>query len=365
MHQLLLRAQDLRFLALGDGSEEIFLAVVTHRESASDVKIRGILGKDSIEDSNGLVVVAGAVEEHRLVVLVLITHKNAFDNAGYDRIVLTAQVMALPIQLISTDFDGTLHAEFENPPVPVRLERNLAALQKQGAKWIINTGRDLSSLLETLARARLSIWPDYLGLVEREIYVREGHEYHPLAGWNSSCNTAHTALFAQMRPDVRRLTDWIEARFQATIYEDPFSPLCMIASSNAEADQILVYLEDYCSGVANLTVVRNDIYARFSHSSYNKGTVVGEVARRLGIAREAIFAAGDHLNDIPMLDGVYAGMVAAPQNAIPAVKALIEKVGGYQSDQPWGHGIASALEHFSAKTNHSPGSRVSKRPGPS
>ena len=197
MHQLLLRAQDLRFLALGDGSEEIFLAVVTHRESASDVKIRGILGKDSIEDSNGLVVVAGAVEEHRLVVLVLITHKNAFDNAGYDRIVLTAQVMALPIQLISTDFDGTLHAEFENPPVPVRLERNLAALQKQGAKWIINTGRDLSSLLETLARARLSIWPDYLGLVEREIYVREGHEYHPLAEWNSSCNTAHTALFAQ------------------------------------------------------------------------------------------------------------------------------------------------------------------------
>jgi HAD superfamily hydrolase (TIGR01484 family) len=254
--------------------------------------------------------------------------------------------MPLPIQLISTDFDGTLHADFENPPVPLRLERQLAALQQQGARWMINTGRDLSSLLESLARARLSIWPDYLGLVEREIYVREGQEYHPLAEWNNACTSDHVTLFARMRPDVARLTAWIEARYKATIYEDPFSPLCMIASSNEVADQIMVYLEDYCSGMENLTVVRNDIYARFSHTKYNKGTVVQEVARRLGIAKEAIFAAGDHLNDIPMLDGVHAGMVAAPGNAIPEVKALIKKVGGYQSDEPWGHGIASALEHF-------------------
>lgn len=254
--------------------------------------------------------------------------------------------MPLPIQLISTDFDGTLHADFENPPVPLRLERQLAALQQQGARWMINTGRDLSSLLESLARARLSIWPDYLGLVEREIYVREGQEYHPLADWNNTCTADHVTLFARMRPDVARLTAWIEARYKATIYEDPFSPLCMIASSNEVADQIMVYLEDYCSGMENLTVVRNDIYARFSHTKYNKGTVVQEVARKLGIVKEAIFAAGDHLNDIPMLDGVHAGMVAAPGNAIPEVKALIKKVGGYQSDEPWGHGIASALEHF-------------------
>jgi hypothetical protein len=30
--------------------------------------------------------------------------------------------MCLPIQLISTDFDGTLFAEFENPPIPERLQ---------------------------------------------------------------------------------------------------------------------------------------------------------------------------------------------------------------------------------------------------
>ena len=76
--------------------------------------------------------------------------------------------MTLPIQLISTDFDGTLHADHEQPPVPVRLQELIGDLQRRGAKWVINTGRDLSSLMEGLGRARLSIQPDWLVTVERE-----------------------------------------------------------------------------------------------------------------------------------------------------------------------------------------------------
>ena len=78
--------------------------------------------------------------------------------------------MTLPIQLISTDFDGTLFAEFENPPIPEELQRLIAELQSRGAKWVINTGRDMSSLMEALAASRISVQPDYLVLVEREIH---------------------------------------------------------------------------------------------------------------------------------------------------------------------------------------------------
>ena len=59
-----------------------------------------------------------------------------------------------------------------------------------------------------------------------------------------------------------------------------------------------------------------------------------------------IFAAGDHLNDLPMLDGQHAGCVAAPDNAVPEVKALVRRQNGYISHQPWGHGVARALEYF-------------------
>ena len=76
-------------------------------------------------------------------------------------------------ELISTDFDGTLHADHEDPPVPHDLQELIASLQVRGAKWVINTGRDLGSLLETLGRARLRIKPDYVVVVEREIYCHQ------------------------------------------------------------------------------------------------------------------------------------------------------------------------------------------------
>src|SRR6266478_1443497 len=109
--------------------------------------------------------------------------------------------MSLPIKLISTDFDGTLFAEFENPPIPDVLQRVIADLQAKGAKWAINTGRDMSSLMESLGRAGIRIEPDYLILVEREIYVHQESVYVGLEQWNSACATAHAELFARVRED--------------------------------------------------------------------------------------------------------------------------------------------------------------------
>ena len=254
--------------------------------------------------------------------------------------------MSLPIQLISTDFDGTLHADFESPPVPLDLQDLIGDLQRQGAKWVINTGRDLSSLMEGMARARLSVRPDFLVVVERDIYFHEGSQYAPCVEWNDGCRRAHDELFAKVRGDVPRLVDWISKRFSASLYEDAFSPFCLIAQSNADADAVQIYLDEYCAGIPELTVVRNDIYARFSHANYNKGSALGEIARQLGLAREHIFAAGDHLNDISMLSGEHAGCVTAPDNAVPAVKELVRSINGYVSHQPWGHGVARGLEHF-------------------
>lgn len=251
-----------------------------------------------------------------------------------------------PIRLISTDFDGTLHAEFEDPPVPRDLQQLLADLRRQGATWVINTGRDLSSVMEGIARSRLTVHPDYLVTVEREIFYLEGAHYHPLKEWNQACAQAHEELFARVRPDVAELEAWVSGRFRATLYEDPFSPFCLIAESNQDADIIQEYLEAYCSRVPGLTLVRNDIYARFSHVDYNKGTALAEIGRRLGVSRELTFAAGDHLNDLPMLSGAPAACVVAPDNAIPVVKETVRRQSGYISHQPWGHGVARGLEHY-------------------
>jgi hypothetical protein len=104
-------------------------------------------------------------------------------------------------------------------------------------------------------------------------------------------------------------------------------------------------LNTFCARFPQLTVVRNDVYARFSHAAYNKGTALGELARRHGLAASAVFAAGDHLNDLPMLSSNYARWLAAPQNAVEPVKEAVTRQRGFVSRFAHGEGVAEGLAH--------------------
>ncbi len=252
--------------------------------------------------------------------------------------------MNLPIKLISTDFDGTLFAEFENPPIAPCLQALIGDLQKRGAKWVINTGRDMSSLMEAVARVHISVKPDYLVLVEREIHCHCEAQYVGLDEWNLECHRAHEELFLRVRRDLPRLVSWVNSRFDATVYEDAYSPFCLLAGNNGDADAIHAYMEDYCREVPGLQVVRNDVYARFAHVRYNKGTALAEIARRLGVTPEETFAAGDHLNDLPMLLLEHARYLAAPANAVDSVKQAVRSQNGFVSALPQGHGVAEGLQ---------------------
>jgi len=224
----------------------------------------------------------------------------------------------------------------------------IGSLQSQGAKWVINTGRDMSSLMETLGRAGIDIEPDYLVLVEREMHQHHESQYSPLDDWNSACVRSHAELFAAVTPQVPRLVEWINARFHARIYEDPYSPFCLIAGNNCDADQIHKYLEEFCAEFPNLTVVRNDVYARFSHQAYNKGTALSELTRRLGLTPASVFAAGDHWNDLPMLTKQHAHWLAAPSNSVPQIKEQVKAQGGFVSELPQGRGVLDAIKYYLA-----------------
>ena len=46
-----------------------------------------------------------------------------------------------------------------------------------------------------------------------------------------------------------RLISWVNSRYDATVYEDAYSPFCLLAGNNKDADLIHSYLEDYCREV--------------------------------------------------------------------------------------------------------------------
>jgi len=254
--------------------------------------------------------------------------------------------MQTSIRLICTDFDGTLHNEFECPPVPRLLEEVINRQQKSGAKWIINTGRDREGLLRCLEQAQLKIQPDFLIVVEREIHCLRDNEYHEHHSWNDKCQLDQEELFKRVRPLLPEAVAWIRSRFKAQIFADDYSPFCLVARSNKDADVILNHVSNLFRHEPALTIVRNDIYARFSHVAYNKGTALSEIRRLMDAAPDETFAAGDHLNDLPMLDGQHARWVSAPDNAIEEVKAMVRKQKGYVSHLPVGHGVAQGLIHF-------------------
>jgi hydroxymethylpyrimidine pyrophosphatase-like HAD family hydrolase len=254
--------------------------------------------------------------------------------------------MSLPIQLLSTDFDGTIHSEFENPHISPLLVDKIRTLQEQGVKWVINTGRDLSSLMEVMGREHLPVKPDYIVVVEREIYRHEASRYVIVEPWGGDCRRKHDELFARVSQDIPGLIDWVNERYQADIYADPYSPFCLIAGNIEDTDKIEAYLNEYCRNVSGLTVVRNDVYVRFSHVEYNKGTALAEIGRRLGIGPEHTLAAGDHFNDLPMLSREFAHCLVAPANAISEVKQKVRAQDGYISTQPCGQGVLRGIESF-------------------
>jgi len=77
---------------------------------------------------------------------------------------------------------------------------------------------------------------------------------------------------------------------------------------------------------------------------------LSEIARRLGVSRDHVLAAGDHLNDLPMLTRERARWLVAPSNAIALVKEAVRRQEGFVSDEPHGHGVARGLEFFLQST---------------
>ena len=123
------------------------------------------------------------------------------------------------------------------------------------------------------------------------------------------------------------------------------SPFCLIAGNNGDANEIHEHLIEFCARFPQLTVVRNDVYARFCHAAYNKGTALRELMRREGLTPSEVFASGDHLNDLPMLSTDCAHWLAVPQNAVEQVKDAVRRQKGYVSHLSHGAGVAEGLEY--------------------
>lgn len=248
------------------------------------------------------------------------------------------------VRLVSTDFDGTIHEDHVRPSIPAALQKKFSSLQKAGVTWVINTGRDMASLMHSLEQTDIRVRPDYVVLVEREIFRHVGaSKYEPVEPWNSNCTSDHSGLFRILGPQVARLKAQLTESHDAHFYEDVYSPLCAVAQDNLQMDEIERTVRVSLRPFPSTQIVRNSVYLRLAHRGYSKGTALAELQRILGVTAEHTVVAGDHLNDLPMLDPAYARYMISPHNSVPPVRTQVQLHGGYLARKPAGQGTLEGL----------------------
>ncbi len=254
----------------------------------------------------------------------------------------------MAIRLLSTDFDGTLIGHHPDARTARSLSDALTDLRRAGALWAVNTGRQFWFALEGLEQVHLPHNPEFVLTSEKDIYRRvEEGSWEAFGDWNARTERQTLDLFgraAHVFAAIEKLAaaeDGIEV-----LYENGRFAGLMTADSEM-MDRTAELVREVAADVPEFSFNRNDVWMRFTHREIHKGSALAELARLLGIPRGEVLAIGDHHNDLPMLDGSAAGMVACPSNAVREVQEMVRRNNGYVSPYPWGEGVADAIRHFS------------------
>jgi hydroxymethylpyrimidine pyrophosphatase-like HAD family hydrolase len=224
----------------------------------------------------------------------------------------------------------------------------IGQLQRDGAVWAINTGRSVDLLESGLVDFAFPFQPDFILTSERDVFRpgANGQRWEAFGEWNERCARDHHELFSASESVLAEVIDFVNQKTKARVIYEPGGPAGLIAASEDEMNRVTKFIDQARARQPKFHYQRNTVYLRFCHADYHKGAALAELARLIDISRENIFAAGDHHNDISMLDGRFAAMPACPANAIDEVKDAVRNAGGYVAQREQGAGVHEALRHF-------------------
>src|SRR3954452_4975323 len=220
-------------------------------------------------------------------------------------------------------------------------------LQDGGTIWAINTGRSVQLLESGLVDFEFPVHPDYILTSERDVFrPSDGGRWEPYGEWNTRVARDHAELFGSTPDVLTRVVEFVRRKTKARLIYDGRALEGLSAQNEEEMKRIVEFIDEARAPHPKFHYQRNTIYLRFCHADYHKGAALEELQRLIGISREATFAAGDHHNDVSMLDGRYAAMPACPANAIDEVKDAVRSAGGFIAESCCGAGVYEALRYF-------------------
>ncbi len=196
------------------------------------------------------------------------------------------------------------------------------------------------------------VLPDFLLTNEREIFHRNSAgEWVPETPWNEACYKRHDDLFVEAEPLIGRIRAMVDGHPGITWIEENGQPAGVVTSDERVMEEFVAFLDRESHAHPELSHQRNTIYLRFAHRDYHKGSSLAELCRLLGVGKHEVLAAGDHFNDIPMLDGRFAKFPCCPVNAIPEVRETVQLAGGHCASKRAADGVAESWHVFHLTSN--------------
>ncbi|PWU05396.1 MAG: hypothetical protein C5B47_09010 [Verrucomicrobia bacterium] len=280
----------------------------------------------------------------RLVVRLVVLFVNIFMLKAAEK--NNAAMPVSSVKLLCTDFDGTL-VESSLDRCTQEFAEVLSYQRKRGGSWVINTGRSLPYTLEGLAQFHCPVSPDYIITQEREIYhLSSSGKWQDFGDWNLRCRRLHNELLLKYQDALEAICKGLTHRSEITPVRENGIVSGLVASSEEIMSQVTVELDWACKDLQGWAYQRNNVYLRFCHVDYHKGSALKELCRLIGFPREVVLAAGDNFNDIAMLDGKHAAMCACPANAIKEVKEAVLKADGFVASGNHALGVAESVQYF-------------------
>ncbi len=255
------------------------------------------------------------------------------------------------IKLIATDFDQTLF--LPEMPFPRETIESIEALHQLDVKFAIVSGRS-SYEMELLLKSKDINWanpfPDFLICNEKFILDPYGNELsEKTEEWNQKVkskvfkfdNIIYLAL--EIIEELKAKGIEIE-RYSASSEEG----INIDFPSPKLAEQARELIIEITRGrLKNLTLSGNLYTVSVVPEWPNKADTLKFLANEmLGISDEQVLAIGDHLNDIPMLNGSYGFVCATVDNAHPQVKSAVRKAGGIIAEKIGPAGVGEILKEI-------------------
>lgn len=253
------------------------------------------------------------------------------------------------IELLATDFDGTVFRYGNESPLYAAFAERLERLRARGGVWVVCTGRSLGRLRKaTRVMARAGIVPDYAITSHYMVFSFSSGIALPLP-------LLSLRIYMEQMRKARLVQDVVQAmikdlqefghrpRFSTVTRRYMRAQLPSCADAVAAAERLTLMIGDSSVQVHG---VDTDVEAR--GDPIDKGVALMLLAEHIGIGPEKTLTIGDGRTDLPTMQPGVAAWVGCPANSKPEVVERVIRRKGHVARADALTGVIEVIDAFAS-----------------